>query len=55
MIAMNGLATLAFFFCYHPPTFQAKHGARRKLDFIKHFDYIGTLIIVLGLLLFLMG
>ena len=55
MIAMNGLATLAFIFCYHPPTFHAKHGARSKLDFIKHFDYLGTFIIVLGLLLFLMG
>jgi hypothetical protein len=32
-----------------------KHGAARKLIFIKHFDYIGTLIGTLGLLLFLMG
>jgi hypothetical protein len=55
MIAMNGLATIAFFVCYHPPTFAAKHGARRKLDFIKNFDYVGTLMVVLGLLLFLMG
>jgi len=55
MIAMNGLATLAFIFCYHPPTFHAKHGARSKIEFIKHFDYLGTFIIVLGLLLFLIG
>ena len=52
---MNGLATLAFIFCYHPPTFEAKHGKKSKLEFIKHFDYLGTFIIVLGLLLFLMG
>ena len=46
MIAMNGLATLAFIFCYHPPTFHAKHGARSKIEFIKHFDYIGTFVII---------
>lgn len=32
-----------------------KHPSGRKLEFLKHFDYIGTLMITLGLLLFLMG
>lgn len=32
-----------------------KHGEGRKKHFIKHFDYIGTLIVTSGLLLLLMG
>lgn len=32
-----------------------KHGAGQKKKFIKEFDYIGTFMLTLGLLLFLMG
>lgn len=32
-----------------------KHGSGRKKQFMKEFDYIGTLMATLGLLLFLMG
>jgi hypothetical protein len=52
---MNAASTLAFYLCYHPPSFSMKHGSARKREFIKHFDYIGTLVLTLGLLLFLMG
>jgi hypothetical protein len=55
LIAMNAASTLAFYLCYHPPSFAMKHGSARKREFIKHFDYIGTLVLTLGLLLFLMG
>lgn len=55
LIALNAVSTMAFFLCYRPPTFTMKHGASRKLEFIKNFDYVGTLMLTLGLLLFLMG
>lgn len=55
LITMNGLTALLFFFCYHPPNFTMKHGRVSKGNFIKHFDYVGTLMVTLGLLLFLMG
>ncbi|KAF2665042.1 MFS general substrate transporter [Microthyrium microscopicum] len=55
LIGLNGATTLLFFFCYHPPNFAMKHGTARQWEFIKHFDYIGTIVIILGLLLFLMG
>jgi hypothetical protein len=32
-----------------------KHPTARKMQFLKEFDYVGTLLISLGLLLFLMG
>jgi uncharacterized membrane protein len=32
-----------------------KHGAGMKTQFLKDFDYIGTLLFTMGLLLFLMG
>jgi len=54
LIAMNAASTAAYYFFYHPPTFQMKHGAGRQLEFLKNFDYIGTFIVTLGLLLFLM-
>jgi nucleoside recognition membrane protein YjiH len=45
---MNAASTLAFYLCYHPPSFAMKHGSARKREFIKHFDYIGTLILSWG-------
>jgi hypothetical protein len=32
-----------------------KHGREQKKEFIKNFDYVGTLLSTLGQLLFLMG
>lgn len=55
LIALNAVTTVLFYFSYHPPSFSMKHGAARKAKFIKHFDYLGTLMFALGLLLFLMG
>ncbi|KAF2817406.1 MFS general substrate transporter [Mytilinidion resinicola] len=48
LIAMNVASTLAWFLFYRPP-----YG--RKTRFLKDFDYIGTFIGVLGLILLLMG
>jgi MFS family permease len=55
LIALNALCTAAWYLFYHPPTFHMKHETGRKMKFVKEFDYIGTLLMALGLLLFLMG
>jgi MFS family permease len=55
LIALNTLCTAGWFFFYHPPTFHMKHTTGRKTQFIKEFDYIGSLLMALGLMLFLMG
>lgn len=52
---MNATALACWFFFYHPPTFGMKHARQRKIEFIKHFDYVGTFLVTLGLLLFFMG
>jgi hypothetical protein len=55
LIALNAATTLAWYFFYKPPTFAMKHTHGAKIQFLKDFDYIGTLLFTLGLLLFLMG
>ncbi|PGH26769.1 hypothetical protein AJ80_01533 [Polytolypa hystricis UAMH7299] len=55
LIAMNAFGLFCWVLFYHPPTFGMKHGKQSKMQFIKHFDYVGTFMLVLGLLLFLMG
>lgn len=55
LIALNALCTASWYFFYHPPTFGMKHGRLRKIQFLKDFDYAGTVLGGLGLLLFLMG
>lgn len=52
---MNATALVCWFFFYHPPTFGMKHARQRKIQFVKHFDYVGTFLVTLGLLLFFMG
>lgn len=32
-----------------------KHNRHSRMEFIKHFDYVGTFLVTLGLLLFFMG
>lgn len=71
LIAMNALCTATWYFFYYPPvsscahvdwktlihtqSFDMKHGTGRKVQYLKEFDYIGTFMATLGLLLFLMG
>lgn len=50
LIGVNAASTLAWYFFYKPPSFVMKHGHGRKMEFLKHFDYIGTLMVTLGLL-----
>ncbi|KAH8647972.1 fungal trichothecene efflux pump [Xylariales sp. PMI_506] len=53
--ALNAAATACWFFFYFPPSFNMKHGLGSRRKYLKEFDYIGTLLATLGLLLFLMG
>ena len=55
MIALNVVATILLYVFYHPPSFAQKHDPNRKWEFIKHFDYVGMLLVTAGLLLFIMG
>jgi hypothetical protein len=50
LIGVNTVSTLAWYFFYKPPSFVMKHGRGRKMEFLRHFDYIGTLMVTLGLL-----
>ncbi|KJR86299.1 uncharacterized protein SPSK_02313 [Sporothrix schenckii 1099-18] len=55
LTAMNAVCTTAWYVFYHPPSFAMKHGSAAVLAYIRDFDYVGTLMATLGLLLFLMG
>ncbi len=56
LIGVNGLGLLCWVLFYHPPTFSMRHhGAASKMAFVKHFDYVGTVLYLGGLLLFVLG
>lgn len=56
LIAIQLSSFLCWFFFYHPPTFRMKHGQNASvLEYIKHFDYVGTALYTGGLLVFMMG
>lgn len=55
VLAINVAALASWALFYWPPTFQMKHGNDSKLQYIKNFDYVGFVLFVGGLLLFLMG
>lgn len=55
LIGMNAVSTLLFYIFYHPPSFAMKHDNARKWEFVKNFDYFGTFLVILGMMLVLMG
>ncbi|OAA60363.1 Fungal trichothecene efflux pump [Niveomyces insectorum RCEF 264] len=55
LIGVNGLGLLCWVLFYHPPTFEMKHRNASKMEFVKHFDYIGTVLYLGGLLIFVLG
>jgi MFS family permease len=56
LTAANGASLICYTFFYFPPNFIQKHGKREsKMDWVKHFDYIGTLLYAAGLTMFLLG
>lgn len=54
-IAFTGVATLLFYFFYHPPTFEMLHTKRTLKQTLKTLDLIGLVLVASGLTLFLMG
>ena len=51
LIIANGVTALLYTIFYYPPNFHQKHGRDSKMQWIKNFDYIGTLLYLAGLLL----
>ena len=57
LTALNAACTACWYFFYYPPNFSMKHGhgPGRRMQYLRDFDYLGTFLATLGLLLFLMG
>jgi len=56
LTAVNATSCILYFFFYHPPSFSQLHGRREsKKEWLKHFDYVGTVLYAAGLSLFLLG
>ena len=49
LIAVNTIALACWVIFYHPPTFEMKHPGARAIEFVKHFDYVGTTLYTGGL------
>lgn len=55
LVITNSLATASFFAFYHPPTFRMKYERTSRMQIIKNFDYVGTVLFLAGLIMFLLG
>lgn len=55
LIMWNVLALVLFVFFYFPPTFEDKHGKDKIWKWVKRYDYLGTILFIVGMVLFLMG
>ena len=56
LIGIETASFLCWVFFYHPPTFRMKHGEHAsKLQYVKNFDYVGTILYTGGLLILMMG
>ncbi|OQV08550.1 hypothetical protein CLAIMM_12803 [Cladophialophora immunda] len=54
-IPCMGLCILLQFLCYRPPSFRQLHGTRTRGEELRRIDYVGILLMVAGILLFLLG
>ncbi|OAL32577.1 hypothetical protein AYO20_07887 [Fonsecaea nubica] len=55
VIALNAAAFFGFLLCYHPPTFEMKHGRESKAKYVRNFDIGGSFLFIAGLSTLLMG
>jgi MFS family permease len=55
LIIVNGITTLLWFFFYYPPNFHMKHTNETMIHVLKKFDYVGAVMFVAGVTLFLIG
>jgi MFS family permease len=52
LIILNGVTAVLYILFYFPPNFNSKHKGESKWQWVKDFDYVGTLLYIAGLLLF---
>lgn len=55
LVALNGLSTLLFYFCYHPPTFKMLHRRTALFHLLKTFDWAGLVLYTASFTCFLIG
>lgn len=55
MIAINVLSVLCWYLFYHPPTFRMLHRRTQAKDMLLRFDWVGLVLYIGGLLVFMMG
>jgi hypothetical protein len=55
MIIVDFASGVLFFFFYHPPTFREKFRNHSKMQQLKDFDYVGTVLFLGGLIVFILG
>lgn len=56
LIGINTISFLCWLLFYFPPTFTMKHGRDASIaEYIKHFDYVGTVLYTGSLLILMMG
>ncbi|KAH8651850.1 putative siderophore iron transporter [Tricladium varicosporioides] len=54
-IIVAGLATILFYFFYHPPSFHLLHKNRSRMEQFKRLDFLGLVLFTGGLAVFLIG
>ena len=55
-MVMMGIALVLIILFYHPPSFRQLYGdGRTRMQEIKRVDWVGMLLLVAGLVLFLLG
>ena len=55
LIGLNVAALVCWVVFYPPPKFEEKHRRGSKAYWVKHFDYVGTLLFSAGFVIFLFG
>lgn len=55
LVALNGLSTILFYLCYHPPTFKMLHRRTALFHLLKTFDWVGLVLYTASFTCFLIG
>ncbi|KAK5712565.1 hypothetical protein LTR17_017946 [Elasticomyces elasticus] len=55
LIILNGVTAVLYALFYYPPTFHMKHGSSSISTWIKNFDFVGLVLYIAGLALFILG
>lgn len=49
LIGVNAVALACWVLFYYPPDFHMKHGNDKIIEYVKNFDYVGTILYTGGL------